>query len=160
HDPLEAGLSVDVQGHSIQLAPLKAGYVERGLPQRLGWKRARVHACAPHDRRAFHQRHLLAEIRSLRRTLLAGRAGPDDDEIEPLWRGHEVSRSRRRDAACCLRSRRTYVETPLPRRLLERVPWELQEGQPCAVQDDLIRPDRDRRRESRRAACGDEIILV
>ena len=51
HQPAQAALAIDVERHAVQLAPLEAGQVERGLAQRLRRQRAGVHARAAHGSR-------------------------------------------------------------------------------------------------------------
>jgi hypothetical protein len=67
--------------HRLAEAVMEAGEMERGLAQRLGGDGAGVHARAADDRLALDQRDALAKVRRLRRALLTGGTGADDDEV-------------------------------------------------------------------------------
>src|SRR5689334_5421562 len=62
-------------------AHAEAGEVERRLAQRLRRHGSRVDARAAEDRLPLDERDAFAEIRRLRRPLLARRTGADDDEV-------------------------------------------------------------------------------
>ena len=71
---------VDVDGFPI-VAGVEVGEVEGRLAQGLGGDGSGVHARPAEDGLALDERHALAEVGRLRRALLAGRSGADDDEI-------------------------------------------------------------------------------
>ena len=82
HELAQARVAIHVERHAVQTPPLEPREVERGLAQRLRGQRARVHARAAQRGRLLDERDALAEIRRLRRALLARRARADDDEVE------------------------------------------------------------------------------
>src|SRR5262249_39647151 len=82
----QALLPVQTQRHPVELAPLEARQVERGLAESLGRQRARVHGHAAGLGHALDDRDFLPEIRRLRRALLTGGAGAEYDEVEAVAR--------------------------------------------------------------------------
>ena len=80
------GRTIQLDAQAVELALAEAGEKERRLAQRLARERARVHGRAAGGRRALDARDALAEVRRLRRPLLA--RGTDADDHEVVVEGH------------------------------------------------------------------------
>ena len=86
HQLLQSAVLTNREIHAEYLAAAEAGKLQRSLPKRLGWNRSCVDARAAEDIVALDERNAPAEVRCLRSSLLACRAGPDYDEIVFLHR--------------------------------------------------------------------------
>ena len=75
-----------MHAHPVQVALAVAGQEERGLTQGLRRQAARVHRAAPGLRPWIDDRDPFAEVRGLGSSLLAGRPGAEDHEVEPVGR--------------------------------------------------------------------------
>ena len=90
HEIADRDVVLHAQVDAVQPALTQAAEVQRGFTQRLRGDRPGVHGGAARLGSALHHTHALAEVCRLRRSLLAGGTGADDDEIEVV--AHESER--------------------------------------------------------------------
>lgn len=86
--PFEHHVPVQAQADPVDLLLAGTADVAGRLPQRLARQATGGHRGPAELERALDERHPLAVVGRLRRALLAGRAGPDDHEVEALGVHH------------------------------------------------------------------------
>src|SRR5262249_37438909 len=86
HEVLHRDVGFDLIVHAVEAADAEAREEQRGLAKRLGRDGAGVDPRAAGMRGHLDEGNAAAEVRGLRRTLLAGGPAPDPDQIVPFHR--------------------------------------------------------------------------